>query len=233
MVSGAAAFVFGFFDYAGEGPFAQNAWDEFPLFISGALFGGIAAAAVLLSKLGGVQLPNQVLGFGWNQIHLALALFAFFNTVGLYLAFEDVEIGLLVGLLGSIGLIVGAVMMQQERRSSGPSYCDRASGLTLRVRGDRVPRPRDRQPHRRRVLDVVERARLRVRGALLFVLAGAAVLVGIRGATTVAQPVRLALGLLAITSTLVVLVTGVGSVFGGIIAVLAALGLVAGATRSP
>jgi hypothetical protein len=122
VASGLVILVFSFFAYFGEGDFKINAWDEFPLFTYGAIFGAVAAAQVLATKLGGMQLPSQVLGFSWPQVHMVLGLFALLNTFGIFVAGEDAKIGLLLGLLGSIGLVIGAYMLQQENRSSGPSY---------------------------------------------------------------------------------------------------------------
>lgn len=115
-ISGLVIFVFSFFAYFGDGDFAINAWDEFPLFTYGALFGLIAAAHILLTRLGNVSVPREVLGFSWPQVHLSLAIFALLNTFGIFVAGEDAKLGLILGLLGSIGLVAGAVMLQQESR---------------------------------------------------------------------------------------------------------------------
>lgn len=119
VVSGLVIFVFSFFAYFGEGSFSINAWDEFPLFTYAALFGAIAAAEVLLTKLANVALPRDVLGFARPQLHLALAIFALLNTFGIFVLGEDAKVGLILGLLGSIGMVAGAVMLQQEGRTTG------------------------------------------------------------------------------------------------------------------
>jgi hypothetical protein len=64
---------------------------------------------------------------------------------------------------------------------------------------------------------------------VLFALAGAATLVGRRPGTDIPPEVHLGLALLTVASTGVILVTRVGSIFAGVVAVLASLGLVAGA----
>ena len=129
VASGLALFIFSFFDYYKQDDFdySVNAWDEFPLFTYAALFGLIAAVQLLATKLGNVQLPSQVLGFTWPQVHFVLAVFALLNMLGIFLAAEegiDTGIGLIIGLLASIGMVVGAVLLQQEasgRRPTGTS----------------------------------------------------------------------------------------------------------------
>jgi hypothetical protein len=118
VASGLVVFVFSFFPYFGKSPFSVNGWDSFPLFTYGALVGILLAAVVLATKLGGMQLPSNIAGFTWPQIHLVLALFAFLTTFGVYIAGNDAKIGLLLGMLGSIGLVVGAVLLRQEAGSS-------------------------------------------------------------------------------------------------------------------
>ena len=126
VASGLALFVFSFFDYYSQDDFdySLNAWDEFPLFTSAALFGLVAAVQILATKLGGVNAPSQVMGFSWPQIHLVLGIFALLNMLGIFLAAEegiDTGIGLIIGLLASIGLVVGAVLLNQEATGRRPT----------------------------------------------------------------------------------------------------------------
>jgi hypothetical protein len=66
----------------------------------------------------------------------------------------------------------------------------------------------------------------------LFLAAAVHPVIGRRGRSLVTPPVQLALSGLALSATLVIVVTRVGSVFGGVVALLAGCGLVAGAWSS-
>ena len=120
VVSGLATFIFSFVKWYDFGPFGgtTNGWDEFPLFTYGALAGIVMAGHILATKFGNVSLPSNVAGFTWPQIHQVLGLIATLVTLGVFIAGENSEIGLIVSLLGSVGLLVGAVMLRNER----PSY---------------------------------------------------------------------------------------------------------------
>ncbi len=117
VAAGAVTFVFSFVTWFDFGVFggSTNGWDSFPLFTYAALCGLAMAAHVLAVKLGGVELPPQVLGFTWPQIHIVLGLIAVLDTFGVFIAGNDAKLGLIISLLGSIGLLVGAVMLRNER----------------------------------------------------------------------------------------------------------------------
>jgi phytol kinase len=78
----------------------------------------LMAAQIALSKFAGVQLPDSVAGFTWEQIHLVLGIFAGFMAIGwLVTDVSDKGVGFWLEVLGGIGLAVGAVMMQRERHT--------------------------------------------------------------------------------------------------------------------
>ena len=98
----------------------RNAWSGdlfFPVTIIPVLCAVAMALHIALTAFGSVSLPDRVLGLGWNQIHLALG----FQAAIMMLAFLiqdkggfDIAIGFWLMLLGSIALIVGAVLRQKE-----------------------------------------------------------------------------------------------------------------------
>lgn len=105
------------------GPLSEgfSAWSGdafFPVTIIPVLCGVAMAAHIALTAFAAnVNLPERVLGIGWNQIHLALG----FQATIMMLAFLvqdkggfDIAIGFWLMLLGSIALIVGAVMRERE-----------------------------------------------------------------------------------------------------------------------
>jgi hypothetical protein len=117
VAAGVVTFVFSFVKWFDFGVFGgtTNGWDSFPLFTYAALCGLVMAAQVLAVKLGNVDLPQQLLGFTWPQIHIVLGLIALLDTLGVFIAGDDAKLGLIVSLLGSIGLFVGAIMLRNER----------------------------------------------------------------------------------------------------------------------
>jgi cytochrome bd-type quinol oxidase subunit 2 len=115
VASGLATFVFSFVTWFGKDPFTVNGWDNFPLFTYAALCGIAMAAVILVTKFGNVQLPSNVAGFTWTQIHQVLGLFAVLDTLGVFIAGDDAKIGLLLSVVASIGLLVGSVMLRNER----------------------------------------------------------------------------------------------------------------------
>lgn len=127
MASGAVMLLFSFFNwfessFGGGGISAWNG-DAFPLFTYVPLIGIIAAGTLAAKRFAGTKLP-AVMGLTWQQIYLVLGVFAVLLTVGILLTFGgegvDTGIGLYLCLLGSIGLVVGAVMMNKEPESAAP-----------------------------------------------------------------------------------------------------------------
>jgi hypothetical protein len=106
----------------GIGDQTYNAWSGSPSALLGnatlpAIFGVIMALQVALTAFANVNLPDRVLGFTWNQIHLALG----FQATIMMLAFLvrdngllDFGIGFFLMLLAAVALLVGAVMRTRE-----------------------------------------------------------------------------------------------------------------------
>ena len=93
-----------------------------------ALLGVAAGVLVALTRFANTNLPENVAGFTWAQLYLVIGLFAVLVTLALLIvdkAGADVGIGLWAGLLGSVGLLVGAVMLRNDvgagpARPAGP-----------------------------------------------------------------------------------------------------------------
>jgi hypothetical protein len=89
-----------------------SAWetDAFGLLgIYCALIGLVIGGGMAASTFGNVSLPDQVLGFNHDQIHLILSGFALLITIG-FLVRGDAGIGLWLGLLASAVMLAGSIM---------------------------------------------------------------------------------------------------------------------------
>jgi DMSO/TMAO reductase YedYZ heme-binding membrane subunit len=126
LACGAVAFIASFLpwvsiDLGRFGDTSFNAWDGdvmyWPTFWWVGIFGLVMALQVGLSAFTSVNLPNRVLGFTWPQIHMVLALFAALLTVSFLIGGDEHGIGFYLSLLASIGLVVGAFMLQKESSS--------------------------------------------------------------------------------------------------------------------
>ena len=101
-----------FLDWVSVGPFGANAWDTDFFGLLGiycAIIGLIIGGGIALRQFGNVNMPDQIMGFTHEQIHLIGAEFALLITIG-FLVRGDVGIGLWLGLLGSAAMMAGAVM---------------------------------------------------------------------------------------------------------------------------
>lgn len=98
----------------------RSAWSGdlfFPVTIIPVLCGIAMALHVGLTTFASTELPERVLGMGWNQIHLALGAQATLMMLAFLIQDKgglDIAIGFWLMLLGSIALVVGAVMRQRE-----------------------------------------------------------------------------------------------------------------------
>ena len=115
-VSGVLLLIFSFFTWYGFdlGPFgdiSQNAWQRPGAFwsIIAVLLGVILAAHVIVEKVGGMDLPERLGSVGWGVMHLAGGAIAFIFVIIKAISNDglDRKIGLWVGLLCSLGLLVG------------------------------------------------------------------------------------------------------------------------------
>ncbi len=116
MAGGAVMLIASFFNFV----FKKNAWGShlFPIATLIVLYGVIMGAQIALTKFANVTLPDHIAGFTWEQLHLALSVFALLMSLGwLISGAPDKGIGLWLTLLASIALVVGAVMLQRERNT--------------------------------------------------------------------------------------------------------------------
>ncbi len=128
MVSGLVALISAFLAwYTAPGGFSgdANALDEglFPIALYIPLIGLAMGLHIALSKFANVNFPERILSFTWPQIHLALGIFAVLLGLG-YLILDnglDKGIGLWLAVLSSIGLVVGAVLLNNEENTTSHS----------------------------------------------------------------------------------------------------------------
>jgi len=116
MIAGAVMLVASFLDFR----FDTSSWGSgnLPIATLLPLYGVVMAVQIGLTKFAGVNLPDQVAGFTWEQVQLVLGLLAGLMAVGWLLTDTgDKQIGLWLEMLGGIALAVGAVMMQRERQT--------------------------------------------------------------------------------------------------------------------
>lgn len=114
MAAGAVMLVFSFLDFSGH----TSAWGSgvFPIATLLPLYGLVMALQIALTKFAGLKLPGSVLGFSWEQIHLALGLMAGLMAFGwLVTDTGNKQIGQWFEILGGIALVVGAMLLQRER----------------------------------------------------------------------------------------------------------------------
>jgi hypothetical protein len=120
MIAGAVMIVFSFLHFGGSGRFGRSAWQSpfFPIATLLPLYGLIMALQIALTKFASVKLPDSVLGFTWEQIHLALGAMAALMAFGwLVTDYGNKQIGEWFEILGAIALVVGAVLLQRERHT--------------------------------------------------------------------------------------------------------------------
>ena len=116
MAAGAVMLVFSFFNFASD----TSAWGSgiFPVATLLVLYGLVMAAQIALTRFSGANLPSDLLGFTWEQVHLALGVMA--GLMALAFLSTDItnkQIGLWIEVLGGLALAVGAVMLQRERHT--------------------------------------------------------------------------------------------------------------------
>jgi hypothetical protein len=116
MIAGAVMLVASFLHFAGD----TSAWGRylFPIATLLPLYGVIMAAQIAFTKFASVDLPDRLVGFTWEQVHLVLGLMAGLMAIAwLFTDLGDKQIGEWLEVIGGIALAVGAVMMQRERHT--------------------------------------------------------------------------------------------------------------------
>lgn len=91
----------------------------FPLATFVWLLGILAGVHIALTKFANVNFPEKILDFTWNQIHLVIGVFCVLVQVFWIITSDtpDKGIGFWLLTLGSIALVVGAVLRLQESPS--------------------------------------------------------------------------------------------------------------------
>lgn len=108
------------FSVFGLGSTGWSAWSgdlPFPVTIIPVLCGVAMALHVALTAFANTQLPDRILGLGWNQIHVALGFQATIMMIAFLIQDKgglDIAIGFWLMLLAAIALLVGAVMRDRE-----------------------------------------------------------------------------------------------------------------------
>lgn len=127
IAGGAVLFISTFLDWfsvdGGEfiGDFGANAWDTDFFGLLGifcAIIGLVIAGGIAAQQFGNVSMPDQILGFNHDQIHFILSGEALLITLGLFFR-GDTGIGLILALLASIAMLVGAIMDMRAGASGG------------------------------------------------------------------------------------------------------------------
>lgn len=125
LAGGVVVLIGSFLDFYSEGPFGASAWSSseagvklglFPVAIIPVLCGVLMALHVGLTTFADVKFPDRLAGFGWTQLHLVLGFQAAIMMIA-YLIRDfglDKATGFWLMLLGSIALIVGAVLRTRE-----------------------------------------------------------------------------------------------------------------------
>jgi hypothetical protein len=116
MAAAAVMLVFSFVSFAGN----TSSWGKglFPIATLLPLYGVIMGLQIALTKYASLKLPHSILGFTWEQIHLALGAMAALMAIGWLLTdYGNKQIGMWFEILGGIALVVGALLLQRERNT--------------------------------------------------------------------------------------------------------------------
>jgi hypothetical protein len=116
MAAAAVMLIFSFVSFAGD----RSAWGKglFPVATLVPLYGLVMGLQIALTKFASVRFPASVLGFTWEQVHLALGAMAAVMAIGWMLTdYGGKQIGMWFEILGGIALVVGAVLLQRERNT--------------------------------------------------------------------------------------------------------------------
>jgi hypothetical protein len=118
MISGAVMLVGSFISFYSGG--SSSAWSTglFPIATLLPLYGVIMGGEIALTKFAGVKLPERVGGFTWEQLHLALAIFAAVIALCfLIIKNPGLGAGVIIEVVAAAGLLYGAVTLQKERHT--------------------------------------------------------------------------------------------------------------------
>jgi hypothetical protein len=121
-ISGVVLLVFSFFhwysvDLGPFGTYSRNGWQSPDAFFSivAIILGVVLAAHVIVEKLEAIDLPERLGSVGWGLVHLIGGAVAFVFVLLKWVMNTDyTAFGLYVGLLASLGLLVGGYLMSKE-----------------------------------------------------------------------------------------------------------------------
>jgi hypothetical protein len=116
LVAGGVMVLFSFLHFTGT----TSAWGRgwFPIATLLPLYGLVMAAQIALTRFAAVRFPRSVLGFTWEQLHMALGAMAGLMAMGwLMTDTGHKQFGQWFEILGGIALVAGAVMLQSERHT--------------------------------------------------------------------------------------------------------------------
>jgi hypothetical protein len=131
LVSGVVIFLASFLSFYKVSGFGGtldwNAWKGSPVYLFGvatipAVLGLIMAIVVAVQAFANVNLPDRVLGFTWDQVHVALGFQAAITMIAFLVRDKsvlDFGIGFFLMLIAAIALLVGAIMRQREGAPTG------------------------------------------------------------------------------------------------------------------
>ena len=123
IAGGAILLISTFLDWRSRGDFGVNGWETDSFGLQGifiALIGVAIAGGVAAQAFGNVTMPDQILGLGHDQLHLALGFAAFMLNFGQQFA-SDAGIGALLGWISAAVIIAAAIMDMREGAGSPPT----------------------------------------------------------------------------------------------------------------
>ncbi len=124
MAGGLVLLIGVFLPWVDIGPFSESGFstDGGPgllgifCFLIALAVGGVVA----LKTFAKVNLPDQILGFGWPQIWLMLSLSATLITVGRWIGAEGTGVGLILSALASVAMLVGSFLELKAGEGAAP-----------------------------------------------------------------------------------------------------------------
>jgi hypothetical protein len=121
LASGAVAFVFSFLPFYSAHGYTTSAWSTglFPVATLVPIFGLLMAAHIIATRLLGAHLPERVLDFTWEQIHIVLGVMSAL-LMSCYLIVGkggfSFGFGFFLAFLAAFGLAAGAFLQWVESR---------------------------------------------------------------------------------------------------------------------
>ncbi len=119
---GAVLFISTFLDWFSFRGAGVNGWETDFFGFQGifvALIGLLIGVGAAVRQFTDVEMPDEVMGMGSNQLHMALGLAAFLITFG-WILVDDVAIGIHLGWI-SAAVIIAAAIMDQRAGAEAPA----------------------------------------------------------------------------------------------------------------